>query len=85
MVIHVLKRNPTVKDLEHVKVDSLGTVYLFFYENQGFKRLSQEVMENLQVHLAKVFAEWISQEEDLQNNVLLRMVGKLTAVLAQER
>ena len=35
MVLHVLKRDPTLRDLEHVQVDSLGTMYLFFYDKQG--------------------------------------------------
>ena len=29
MVFHVWKRDPTLRDLEHVQVDGLGTVYLF--------------------------------------------------------
>ena len=35
MVLHVLKRDPTLRDLEHVQVDSRGTAYLFFYDKQG--------------------------------------------------
>ena len=30
MVLHVLKGDPTLWDLEHVQVDSPGTAYLFF-------------------------------------------------------
>ena len=35
MVMHVLKNNPILRDLEHVQVDGLGTAYLFFYDKQG--------------------------------------------------
>ena len=60
MVLHVLKRDPTLRDLEHVQVDGLGMAYIFFYDKQGCKGLKQEVMENLQAHVAKAFSEWIS-------------------------
>ena len=35
MVMHVLKGNPNLWDLEHVQVDGSGTAYLFFYDKQG--------------------------------------------------
>ena len=35
MVLHVLKRDPTLRDLEHMQVDSPGRAYLFFYDKQG--------------------------------------------------
>ena len=60
MVLHVLKRDPTLRDLEYVQVDDLGTAYLFFYDKQGCKGVKQEVMENLQVHISKAFSERIS-------------------------
>ena len=47
MVLHVLKRDPTLRDLEHVQVYGPGMAYLFFYDKQGQKGLKQEVMENL--------------------------------------
>ena len=42
MVMHVLKSNPTLRDLEHVQVDGYGLAYLFFYNKQGWCGLSQE-------------------------------------------
>ena len=39
MVIHVLKDDPTLRDLEYVQVDGPGTVYLFFFDKQGCKGL----------------------------------------------
>ena len=48
MVLHILKRDPMLRDLEHVQVDGPGTTYLFFYDKQGCKGLKQEIMENMQ-------------------------------------
>ena len=61
MVLHILKGDPTLQDLEHVQVDSPGTAYLFFYDKQGHRGLKQDVTENLQTHVAEAFSEWISQ------------------------
>ena len=47
MVLHVLKGDPTLRDLEHVQVDSLGTMYLFFYDKQGCRGLMQDAAETL--------------------------------------
>ena len=60
MVLHILKGDPALRDLEHVQVDGPGTAYLFFYDKQGHKGLKQEVAENLRVHVVEVFSEWIS-------------------------
>ena len=35
MVMHVLKSDPVLRELEHVEVDGPGTAYLFFYDKQG--------------------------------------------------
>ena len=32
MVMHVLKSDPVLRELEHVQVDGPGTAYLFFYD-----------------------------------------------------
>ena len=47
MVLHILKGDPMLWDLEHVQVDSPGTIYLFFYNKQGHRGLKQDVAENL--------------------------------------
>ena len=60
MVLHILKRDPALRDLECVQVDGLGTAYLYFYDKQGHKGLKQEVTENLWAHMAEAFSEWIS-------------------------
>ena len=75
MVLHILKRDPALRDLEHVQVDGLDTAYLFFYDKQGCKRLKQEVMENLQAHVAKAFSEWISHSAHFMAILLLLAEG----------
>ena len=35
MVLHVLKSNPALRELEHIQVDRPGLAYLFFYERHG--------------------------------------------------
>ena len=42
MVLHILKGDPTLRDLEHVQADSPGTVYLFFYNKQDHRGLMQD-------------------------------------------
>ena len=35
MVLHVLKSDPALRELEHVQVDGPGLAYLFFYDRHG--------------------------------------------------
>ena len=35
MVMHVLKSDPVLRELEHMQVNGPGTAYLFFYDKQG--------------------------------------------------
>ena len=37
MVMHVLKSDPVLRELEHVQVDGPGTAFLFFYDKQGHR------------------------------------------------
>ena len=47
MVLHILKGDPVLQNLEHMQVDGPGTTYLFFYDKQGHKGLKQDVTDNL--------------------------------------
>ena len=47
MVLHILKGDPTLLDLEHVQVDGQGTAYLFLYDRQDHRGLKQDVAENI--------------------------------------
>ena len=60
MVMHVLKSDPVLRELEHMQVDGLGTAYLFFYDKQGHRGLRQDTTHAIQTHVEEAFSEWIS-------------------------
>ena len=45
MVMHILKSDPVLQELEHVQVDGPGTAYLFFYDKQGHRGLEQDATD----------------------------------------
>ena len=47
MVLHILKGDPMLRDLEHIQVDGPGMTYLFFYDKQGHQGLKQNAAETL--------------------------------------
>ena len=60
MVMHILKSNPVLRELEHVQVDGPGTAYLFFYDKQGHWGLGQDAAQAVRTHVEETFSEWIS-------------------------
>ena len=60
MVMHVLKNDPALRDLEYVQVDNPGTAYLFFLDKKCCLGLSAEAAEMLGAYLLGAFSEWIS-------------------------
>ena len=60
MVRHILKSDPTLRDLEYVQVDNPGTAYLFFLDKQCRHRLPVEAAEMLGAYLPGAFFKWIS-------------------------
>ena len=60
MVMHILKSDPVLRELEHMQVDGLGTAYLFFYDKQGHHGLSQDTAHVIWAHVEEAFSEWIS-------------------------
>ena len=56
MVLHILKGDPALRDLQHVQVDSPGITYLFFYDKQGHRGLKQDAAETLREHVAEAFS-----------------------------
>ena len=60
MVMHILKSDPVLLELEHVQVDGPGSAYLFFYDKQGCWGLEQGAVDAIQTHMEEVFLEWIS-------------------------
>ena len=60
MVLHNLKGDPTLRDLENIQVGGPGMAYLFFYNKQGHRGLKQDATDTLRAHVAEAFSEWIS-------------------------
>ena len=60
MVMHVLKNDPVLGELEHMQVDGPGTAYLFFYDKQGYCGLGQDTAYVIRAHVEEAFLEWIS-------------------------
>ena len=60
MVMHVMKSDPVLIELEHVQVDGLGTTYLSFYNKQGHWDLGQDAAQAVWTHMEEAFSEWIS-------------------------
>ena len=60
MVLHILKGDLTLRDLEHVQVDGPSMVYLFFYDKQDCRGLKCDAAQTLQTHVVEAFSEWIS-------------------------
>ena len=60
MLMHILKSDPVLRELEHMQVDSWGITYLFFYDKQGHRGLGQDTVYVIQAHMEEAFSEWIS-------------------------
>ena len=60
MVMHILKGNPPLRDLEHIQVDDPGTAYLLFFNKKGHKGLTLEATQTLRNHVGEAFTELIS-------------------------
>ena len=60
MVMHVLKSDLVLQELEHVQTDGPSTAYLFFYDKQGHWGLGQDAVDAVRTHVEEAFSEWIS-------------------------
>ena len=60
MVLHVLKSDPTLRDLKHIQVDGPRMAYLFFFNKQGHQGLTLETTHAIKTHMGETFSEWIS-------------------------
>ena len=85
MVLHILKGDPSLRDLEYVQMDSPGMAYLFFYDKQGCRGLKQDAMETLRAHMAEAFSEWISHSVHFVVILLLLMEGWWRAKATSDR
>ena len=59
MVMHILKNDPVLRELEHVQGDGLGTAYLVFYDKQGHHGLGQDTAHVIWAHMEDASSEWI--------------------------
>ena len=82
IVMHVLKGNPVLRELEHVQVDGLGTAYLFFYDKQGHQGLRQDTAHAIRTHVEEAFSEWISHSAHITISLFSLMEAWWQAVAA---
>ena len=73
MVMHILKSDPVLRELEHMQVDSLGTAYLFFYDKQGHWGLGQGTVYAIRAHMEEAFSGWILCSAHFTISLLLLM------------
>ena len=85
MVLHVLKGDPTLRDLEYIQVDSPGMAHLFFYNKQGCRGLKQDAVETLRACVAEAFSEWISHSAHFVVILLPLVEGWQRATAASDR
>ena len=84
MVMHVLKSDPVLWELEHVQVDGPGTAYLFFYDKQGRQGLGKDAADAVQTHVEEAFSEWISHSAHFNISLLPLMEAWQQSVAASD-
>ena len=84
MVLHILKSDPILRELEHVQVDGPGTAYLFFYDRQGCRGLSQDTVYAMWTHVEEAFSEWISHSAHFAVSLLPLVKARQWAVAASD-
>ena len=85
MVVHVLKTDPALRELEYVQAEAPGTTYLFFYDRYGCRGLMRNAMETVCMHIAESFAEWIGWSAHFNADPIPLEEGWHLATIAQER
>ena len=85
MVMHVLKSDLVLRELEHVQVDGLGIAYLFFYNKQGHWGLGQDAADAVWTHVGEAFSEWISHSAHFTISLFPLMEAWQGSVAASHR
>ena len=85
IVLHILKGDPALRDLEHIQVEGPGTAYLFFYNKQRMKGLVLEAAHTLRAHVGDTFSEWISRSAHFTVNPIPLEEGWCRTVAAAEQ
>ena len=85
MVMHILKNDPVLRELEHMQVDGPGTAYLFFCEKQGCCGLGQDTVYVIWAHMEEAFSEWMSHSAHFAISLLPLMEAWWQAVATSDR
>ena len=84
MVMHILKNDLVLRELEHMQVDGPETAYLFFYDKQGHRGLRQDTAYVIWAHMEEAFSEWISSSSHLAISLLPLVKAWWWAVAASD-
>ena len=84
MVMHILKSDPVLWELQHVQVDGRGTANLFFYDKQGHWDLEQGATDAIQTHMEEAFLEWISLSAHFNVSLLPLMEAWWQSIAASD-
>ena len=84
MVLHVLKSDPTLRNLEHIQVDGPEMAYLFFFDKQGHHGLTLDAAHAMRAHEGEAFSEWISHSVHFAVNPLPLAEGWCHVMAASE-
>ena len=84
MVMHVLKSDPVLWELEHVQLNGPGTAYLVFYDKQGCWGLGWDAADAVRTHMEEAFSEWISHSSHFNISLLLLLEAWWWSVAASD-
>ena len=85
MVLHVLKNDLALRELEHIQVDGPGVVYSFFYDRHRCYSITKEATLAIRSHLVDTFVEWIGRSIHFKVVPLLLDEGERCATAVQGR
>ena len=85
MIMHILKSDPVLRELEHMQVDGPGTAYLFFHDKQSCPGLEQDAADAVQTHVEEAFLEWILCSAHFNISLLPLMEAWQQSVAASDR
>ena len=85
MVLHVFKRDPTLRDLGHVQMDGPVMAYLFFFDKWGHQGLTLKATHTIRTHMREAFSERISHSMHFAVNPMPLAEGWCCAMAASEK
>ena len=84
MVVHVLKSDPVLRELEHMQVDGLGWPTCSSMTSRAIRVLGQDTMYAIRAHVEKAFSEWISCSTHFSISLLPLMEAWQRAITASD-